>query len=239
MTYKVIHNTLSAVILTAITSLSAVSPAFGETPQDTASADIVPFQTVWKFAATDSIGGHRADILGNPVVESTQEGPAVVFDGVDDGLQFDALPIAGAAQFTVEVLFRPDADGLPEQRYFHMQDSDSDNRVMLETRLTDDGMWYLDTFIKSGDANRTLKVENALHPVGKWYVCTLVFDGTEMRHYVNGVLEASGALTEFTPLNGGRTSTGVRLNKVHWFKGAIRMARFTSRVLSPDEFIYP
>jgi len=226
-------------LLTVFTVLATVPCVFGAAPPERASGNSKPFQTVWTFAGTDSVGGHQTQVLGDPVVVSTQEGPSVVFDGMDDGLQFDTLPLAGAGQFTVEILFRPDPDGLPEQRYFHMQEDGSDNRVMLETRLTGDGMWYLDTFMKSGDADRTLKVESAVHAVGDWYVCTLVFDGTEMRHYVNGVLEATGTLSEFSPLKAGRTSVGVRMNKVHWFKGAIRMARFTGRVLSPDEFIFP
>ena len=236
-----IHQHVRALVflLMVFTVLATVPCAIGSEAPETVSADSKPFQTIWVFAATDSVGGHQAQVLGDPVVVPTHEGPSVVFDGVDDGLQYDTLPLAGAGQFTVEILFRPDPDGLPEQRYFHMQENGSDNRVMLETRLTGDGMWYLDTFIKSGDADRTLKVESALHPVGEWYVCTLVFDGTEMRHYVNGVLEASGTLSEFSPLNAGRTSVGVRMNEVHWFKGAVRLARFTGRVLSPDEFIFP
>jgi hypothetical protein len=35
----------------------------------------------------------------------------------------------------------------------------------------------------------------------------------------------------------GKTSLGVRLNKVHWFKGAIRTVRITPRALSPEEFL--
>jgi len=42
---------------------------------------------------------------------------------------------------------------------------------------------------------------------------------------------------QFTAQQAGTTSLGVRLNKVHWFKGAIRTVRFTPRALKPEEFL--
>jgi hypothetical protein len=35
----------------------------------------------------------------------------------------------------------------------------------------------------------------------------------------------------------GRTSVGVRITKMYFFKGAIRLARFTPRALTPAEFL--
>jgi hypothetical protein len=66
----------------------------------------------------------------------------------------------------------------------------------------------------------------------------LVFDGGEMSHYVNGVKELSSEIS-FSPLHKGRTSIGVRINQVHWFKGAIRTIRFAPRALQPNEFLEP
>jgi hypothetical protein len=63
-----------------------------------------------------------------------------------------------------------------------------------------------------------------------------VVDGEQMRHYVNGELELSRKI-EFRPQGPGRTSIGTRINEVHWFKGAIREVRFTTKVLSPGEFL--
>jgi len=56
-----------------------------------------------------------------------------------------------------------------------------------------------------------------------------------MGHFVNGELELSRPI-EFAPQQPGRTSIGVRINEVSWFKGAIREIRFTPRGLSPEEF---
>lgn len=189
----------------------------------------------WKIDNLKTIGGQPVTIVGDPRLIDVPGGKAVQFDGVDDGLVVNTNPIAGARAFTVEAVFRPDANGTKEQRWFHIQQDRSENRVLLETRLAGD-QWFLDTYIRSGESNRALLAENFKHPVGVWYHIALVFDGTEMRHYVDGKLEMSGPLT-IAPLESGQTSIGVRMNRVFWFKGAVRKARFTARALAPAEFM--
>ena len=189
----------------------------------------------WKIDNLKQIGGQQVTVLDAPKVIAAAGGKAVIFDGVDDGLLINDNPIAGARAFTIEAVFRPDPNGSKEQRWFHLQEANSENRVLLETRLVGDE-WFLDTFIKSGDNSRALLAENFKHPLGQWYHVALVYDGTQMRHYVNGVEELSGPLT-ITPLNQGQTSIGVRMNRVYWFKGAIRKARFTLKALTPGEFM--
>ena len=107
--------------------------------------------------------------------------------------------------------------------------------MLLEIRLTGD-QWFLDTFIKSGENKLTLYSENFKHKAGEWYHVALVYDGATMRHFVDGKEELSGPLV-IEPLGGGSTSIGVRMNRVFWFKGAVRKARFTPRALSPQEFM--
>ena len=194
-------------------------------------------QMTWKIDNLRSIDGHRTTVLGAPRVIVGDGGKAVEFDGKDDGLIVDALPLAGATAFTLEIVFRPDAGGPKEQRFFHLQEDGTENRVLVETRLTGDGRWYLDTFIRSGKTNQTLASPARVHPVGKWHHVALVFDGQEMRHYVNRRKELWARLPSFTPLRAGKTSIGVRMNRVYWFKGAIRAARFTRRPLLPSEFL--
>jgi len=48
-------------------------------------------------------------------------------------------------------------------------------------------------------------------------------------------LELQGDL-DFRPINSGCTSIGVRLNKVHWYKGAIGWIRITPQALNPETF---
>ena len=190
----------------------------------------------WNIDNLKKIGGNRVEALGDPKIIETGKGKAIVFDGVDDGIFIDNDPVAGAEAFTIEAIFRPDAGGGKEQRWLHIEDTENaETRVLLEIRL-DGNEWFLDTFIKSGDNRSPLYAENFKHPVGQWFHVALVFDGKEMRHYVNGKLELSGKVTA-KPFGKGITSIGVRQNKVYWFKGAVRKARFTNRALSPDQFM--
>lgn len=203
------------------------------------AADAAPPAVIhWKLDNLETVGGNRVELFGEPKLIETPRGRAVEFDGVDDGLLLEVHPLAGFEQFTAEVIFRPAAEGPKEQRFFHMQAADSEDRVMFETRLTSSGEWFLDTYIKSGEAGATLYAEDHRHPIGPWYHAALVVDGKEMRHYVNGKLELSQPLP-FKPQSPGRTSLGVRQNRVHWYKGAIREARFTPRVLGAKEFLTP
>jgi hypothetical protein len=146
--------------------------------------------------------------------------------------------LADLKQFTAEVIFQPYAGGNKEQRFLHFQEAGSDNRLLFEIRLTEDNRWFLDTFIKSGPGNFTLYAEKSLHPNGPWYHAAVVMDGTTMRHFVNGAEELSSPIT-FLPHKNGRTSIGVRMNQVSWFKGAVKRIRITPRVLRPQEFLQP
>ena len=182
----------------------------------------------WKFDNLKKIGSHTIEVLGDPKIVNTDKGKALVFDGVNDGIFIGNDPIAGAAEFTIEAVFRPDAGGRKEQRWLHIEDTENvETRALLEIRL-DSNEWFLDTFIKSGDKRSPLYAENFKHPVGTWYYVALVYDGKEMRHYVNGKLELSGKIS-VKPFGKGVTSIGVRQNKVFWFKGAIQSVLTPSR----------
>jgi len=169
---------------------------------------------VWRLDNLESIEGNSPSILGAPAVVETPEGKVTQFDGVDDALVFDLNPLAGAEAFTLEVVFRPDAGGNPEQRFVHMQEVE-DHRVLVETRLTSNGEWFLDTFLKSGESECTLYAEKFLHPVGNWFHAALVYENGHMRHYVNGSKEMEGQV-EFLPMSGGQTSATQRVLRPGW-----------------------
>ncbi len=189
---------------------------------------------VWRLDRIDTLGGLPATVLGAPQLIETPDGAAVAFDGVDDALLLDTHPLIGLKEFTVEVVFRPDVDGAKEQRFFHMQSATNDDRILFETRLTGDGHWFLDTFIRSGDQSLTLYAEDFIHPTGRWYHAAITVDDAHFRHFVDGKLELETPIT-YTPQPAGRLSLGVRINRVHWFKGAVRAIRFTPRALSIQE----
>jgi len=195
-------------------------------------------QTTWELNTLENLGGYPTQVLGAPRFINLPQGKALEFDGHQDGLIIDVNPLAGMERFTLEVVFRPDAGGQKEQRFVHLQEAEGENRILIETRLTSDNRWFLDTFIRSGETNQTLYAEKCLHPVDQWFQAALVFDGREMRHYVNGIQEMSAPI-KYQPMKPGQISLGVRLNRVFWFKGAIRKIRFTPEVLDPANFLKP
>lgn len=199
-------------------------------------------QEVWTFDHLDKIGGHPTTILGHPQLIQTPAGKAVHFNGVDDALFVDVHPLAGAETFTWEVIFRPDHDGKPEQRFFHLSEkdpktgADNETRMLFEIRVIGD-RWCLDSFVRSDGGSKALLNRERLHPLDAWYHAAMVYDGKEFRNYVNGEQEGA-AVVRFAPPQGqGHSSIGVRINKRDYFKGSVRLARMTRRALTPEEFL--
>ncbi len=210
-----------------------------------------PDQVLWTFDRLDAIGGFKTTVEGGPRVVDTPLGKAIEFDGVDDAVWIETHPLAGAATFTFEAIFRPDG-GAFEQRWFHLAErdpktgllasaehpatgQDANPRFLFELRAVGTN-WYLDAFVNGPGYNRALMFKDKLHPVGQWYHVAQTYDGKTFRSYVNGVLQGQAEIA-FTPQGDGATSLGTRINRRNYFKGAIRLARFTRRALSPDQFL--
>ena len=196
---------------------------------------------VWRFDQTAAIGGLPTKVLGHPQVIDTPMGKAVQFNGVDDALFVAEHPLAGAETWTWEVIFRPDADGAAEQRFFHLSvldpatGKDIDDRMLFETRVAN-GQWCLDSFAATGAQSKALLDRTKLYPAGKWYRVTAVYDGHTLKNYVGDDLQGSGDV-QLAPQGAGHASVGVRINLKDYFKGAIYEARFTRRALAVDEFL--
>ncbi len=171
---------------------------------------------------------------GNPGPVDTPYGKAIAFNGKDDAFFLETNPLQGLRSFTVEAIMCPDKDGPREQRFLHIGEVSGD-RMLLETRMTDDGQWYLDTYLRSGSSQKALIDENLLHPAGKWYHVALVVDDGRMVNYINSKPELEAKI-DFAPINSGKTSIGVRLNKVSWFKGVIYKIVITPKALKPEQF---
>jgi hypothetical protein len=185
---------------------------------------------VWPLRDVSQVAGHPTEVVGAPKAVNTGTEVAIVFDGAGDGLFVPANPLSGWTAFTIEVRFTPDGSGGAEQRFLHLED-ELKRRVLIETRLTPDQQWSLDTFMyQDADHKLTLLDRSRVHPADRWYWVALVYDGSRMSHYVNGELELEGVVT-FAPMTAGRTSIGMRQNKVSWFKGAISEVRFTPAAL--------
>jgi hypothetical protein len=203
-----------------------------------------PRTSVWRFDNLSRIGSRPVTVAGAPKTVTSPWGPALAFDGVGDGLFIDQHPLAGARAFTVEALFRPDG-GAFEQRWLNLESVDRPDlapgtgitRLLFEIRVTGD-RWYLDAFVTGPGYKSTLAVPDKTHPIGPWYHVAQTCDGRHFRSYVNGELQAESEIA-FAPQGPGRASVGVRLNRVNWFHGAIREARFTPAVVPTAGFRLP
>lgn len=205
-------------------------------------------QEIWRFDQTASLGGHATKVLGAPKLIDTPMGKAIAFNGVDDALFVNVHPLAGATAWTWEMIFKPDADGKPAQRIFHLQSVDpatgsdiTNERMLFEIRIVPgvEGkppQWCLDSFATAGGQSRTLLDCSKLHPFGQWYRVTAVYDGKMLRNYVGDELQGEGELA-LPAERPGRASVGTRIDLRDYYKGAMYEARFTRRALSSADFL--
>jgi hypothetical protein len=180
----------------------------------------------WTISNPNRVGGFSPVILGDPAIKIEGKDSSIYFNGTSDGLMIPTIPVEGWQKFTIEVLFKPDTDGGRAPRFIHFEDT-AFNRGTFELRVTSDGQWYFDGFLKNGKTNKglTLIDSTRLHPANKWFWAAIVYDGKKMYSYINGQRELEGEI-DFPPMTKGNISLGVRLNKVNWFKGQIREIRF-------------
>ncbi len=215
------------------------------------SAPGMPGQITWTFDRLDAIGGAATRVEGNPKIVDTPLGKAIQFNGVNDALWIEKHPLAGADTFTFEAFFRPDG-GAFEQRWFHLAERDPKTRLLasaehpkgpdtharflFEIRVIDSKQWYLDAFVGGPGYNKPLIFKDKLHAIGQWYHVAQTFDGKTYRSYVNGVLQGEADIA-FKPQGEGAASVGARINRLNYFVGAVRLARFTPQALTPEQFM--
>lgn len=201
----------------------------------------------WRFERLDRIAGLEVRTEGDPRLIESGAGPAILFDGIDDAIFLETHPLAGAATFTIEAIFRPDG-GAFEQRWLHLAEADPQAppefyppvdprgpRFLFEIRVVNGG-WYLDAFTAGSGYSRALMDPDKLHTLGHWHHVAQTYDGTTYRSFVNGELQVEAPLA-FAPQGAGYSSIGTRINRRDYFQGAVYAARFTPRALSPAEFM--
>ena len=195
------------------------------------------------------------------MVIDTPAGKAIQFNGMNTSLDVAKNPLDVYTQWTAEVIFRLDTGGPQAQRWFHIAGNGgmgTGARVLFELRYdAATNMWFQVAFVQGGGTGRLYGV-GFPHPAGPWYHVAIVIDGKTMKPYVNGMYEAAGPCpaTEgcttanapnltapfplnYQPIGAGGTRVGSRYGGSAYLKGAVRMARFTPRALTPQEFIPP
>lgn len=201
-----------------------------------------PVQLRWIFDRLDQIGGLRPQVEGDPKVIDAPGGKAIQFDGVDDALFIEQHPLAGAETFTFEAVFRPDG-GAFEQRWFHLASNEpgqnvhapNGTRFLFEIRVVENE-WYIDTYTRGDGYAQTMIFPDKRHPIKTWHHVAQTFDGRFYRVWVNGQLQGEAEIA-FKPQGPGRASVGTRINRLNYFKGAVREARFTHAALTPAQFL--
>jgi len=173
-------------------------------------------------------------IIGKPKTVESNYGNALAFNGLNDGIFLDEIPLSNQDEFTIEAIFCPEKGGNFEQRFLHIGEISGD-RVLLEIRTTATD-WYFDAFVKSGEQQKTLIEPKYLHPLNQWYHVSLVVDHGKLTTYINSQKELEGNMP-FTPIKTGKTSICVRLNEQSWFKGAIYKIRISPEALNPIDFM--
>jgi hypothetical protein len=193
-----------------------------------------PSPVTWTLQDPRQVGGVAPTVWGAPQVLGDG---SMHFDGVHDGLLLPINPLQGWKTFTVAMLFRPEDNAPFAQRFFCIDDNGGE-RLTLESRVVAGKGWYLDTFLQGGPppagSHRALIDPAKLHPLGQWVWAELSYDGRTMTASVDGVTELTGDIA-FPAMAAGKTSVGVRLNRVFFYKGLIKEVRFYPVALGPDE----
>ena len=162
----------------------------------------------------------RVSILGAPTVGAS--GGSVVFDGKRDGVLIPRLgEFAGATRFDVCVRVKPHPAGSFEQRFFHIQDSASNDRFLMEIRLDPDGSWYADSYFESGGTHALLQDPALRHASGVWTTYRVSYDGSELTQFVNGVRELSAPFPARRLPLVGVVSIGIRATREYPFCGEV------------------
>ena len=198
----------------------------------------VPHAITW-YPAAFMQQPTKASVEGNPKTGTSVLGNSVFFDGDADRIVVHQNPLAGADEFTIEIIIYPNDvyPNNPEPRFFHIESADNpDRRVTMELRLNDNHQWYLDSFIKADDQALALIDATLTHPTEQWAHAAMTFKDQIFTSYVNGKQELS-AQTQFLPIAiHAKTSIGARMNKVHWFNGGIYAIHISPKALEPKDF---
>ncbi len=201
------------------------------------------YYEIWDISSLDSTGGHSITVIGNPQVVDSDLGNAVKFDGDGDMLLVDANPVGDAKEFTVEVIFKPDAaySISNDPRFIHIQDPDDpiEKRIMIELRINAQNKWYLDGFMKTDIGQLALINDTLTHPTEEWMHAAITFKDNVFKTYVNGIEELSNTVEYNEDIINitGKTSIGARMNEIKWYSGLVKTLKISHKALEPGEFI--
>lgn len=184
-------------------------------------------------------GGHHGSVLGAQFQANGVNGtPYLHFDGVDDRVDLGVINPSSNA-LTLACWFKPDSFGVTDGRLISRASAvdDSANLWMLST-IQSGSNFRLRGRVRTGNATATVIASSGNLALDTWMHAALVYDGAQMRLYLDGVLVGSlaktGTLNTSTTVGVaiGNQPTGAGLRPFH---GCIDEVRIYSRALSLAE----
>jgi hypothetical protein len=197
-------------------------------------------RVVWDINNPDYIGGYDVIKQGNPTVISTPYGNAVEFHASNnERIQIPNYPLAGADEFTIEIIFKPYAMAAgSEPRFFYIGKPGGRDKktATFETRYNSAG-WYADYFIRHVNTGGFIN-PSLTHPIDEWTHLAMVYKNHTLTGYANGVQEAygEGTTADGLPESDAQISLGGRMNNSGYFDGVILKVIFTPTALEPGDF---
>jgi len=188
----------------------------------------------WKFdetigvVASDSSGANPGTLVNGPARTAGVASGALNFDGVDDHVNVpDSAVLDFGGTFSISLWFNP-SQGIT---------ASSGRKDLLKKFLSywlifnypsNDGK--LSFVLNSGSP--VLKSTTSAWIAGQWYHVVATGDGSTLRLFVNGVLEASMASTVTPVVNGYPLQIGGNTEQGYYFAGAIDEVRLYRSSLS-------
>jgi len=178
--------------------------------------------------ANDSSGnGRHGTIVGNPTFAAGQIGQAINFDATGDYVEFDdtGLP-EGNAPRTMSVWIKPEGAGVRSALEWGSNANTQRCGILVQPS---NGIKFVG---KWADVASNGSVAN-----GEWHYVAEAYDGTNMRIYIDGVLDKEQAVSINTVLNVGRIGVNIQ-STGEFFNGAIDEVRIYDRALTQEEIAW-
>ena len=192
--------------------------------------------------SNDTIGGNDGTLIGSATFVEGLAGQAFKFDGVDDGVEipntngvFDLVEA-----WTIDAWVRPLAAGI-DGRSDPIVWKIATNGLNQDTFLLN---WhYGNTFkigLESASGGVDFSTQSSSHTPDQWYHVVGLYDGANLKIYVNGELEGSRAIGQVVAYTGpAPLRIGNNLHSNHRskgvFDGLIDEVKIFSRALTATE----
>lgn len=186
--------------------------------------------TYWKFDessgnASDSVGSNTATNVNTTPFATAKINNGINLNGSWQYFTFNTCPQTGNGSFSISAWAKADTLG------------SANSIVNFGTALTNQAIVF--DFRSSklyADFYAATTVTGATTlSTGTWYFCVLTFDGTNIRLYLNGSLDATSANTSGNIVDGSGAIGRAFWAAGNYFDGLIDEVGLWSRVLTPTE----